>query len=404
MAGIYYNPEVWNWGGKLAEGGLAGMAFAKGMQDVQSNKRKMDMEKRIDAANAEIGDLYKEAQGKLQGMPKIEAIPENANEGITSMAKSPALAEQSVAGGTEEGTGLARAAQLKDVEGNKAKREQAVQAKTEIMADLSRKRHDIYLKHNLPELADKIRTQHVAEAAALGKNVSEKVAFNYLKKGPLADMMEGVTEKDFSKDGDKWHITFKDGNTYSYNEKTGETKIEEGTHAKEKEDKPPTTRDFQEGRSKVTKQWNPETKTWDELSRGPMDKPESGSKSEAKKEWTKGDVRQEYNNLNTYLNKAEADIAKRLEEEGEDTGLKAQLEKIRKIRTGLMKYRSDDMWSVSDPKSSERGKYPRNLQKIEDYLAGFGDQGEQKKDITQEKPTTGKKNRPDLNSYYKTGG
>ncbi|MCE5280667.1 MAG: hypothetical protein LLG93_01060, partial [Deltaproteobacteria bacterium] len=123
-----------------------------------------------------------------------------------------------------------------------------------------------------------------------------------------------------------------------------------------------------------------------------------GSKADAKKEWTKGDVRQEYNNLNGYLNKVESDLAKQIETEGESADLSEQLAKVRNIRKGLMKYRSDDEWSVSDENSSERGKYPRNLQKIADYLAGFGEQ-EKPKDITQMKPTakgsaTGKVRKP----------
>lgn len=404
---IFYDPRVHDYGSAIGEGFSRGLAGAAQMQQMAVTQKKLDMQQRIEAANAENAKALEEMQAQLKGMPTIEAISGDANAEVRG-ATSPAVAERFATGGAEEATGLARTAALKDVEGNKKQREELISKKTALIAGYDKTRYQNYIKHGLPELAEAIQERSVAMAAALGKNVGKKAGLNFLKAGPMGDMVAGVTEDDIEETKDHFEIKEwgpnRDGIVRA-NKKTGEVEvIREPTPKEEKEDKPPTTRDFQEGRSKVTKQWNPETKTWDELSRGPMDKPESGSKSEAKKEWTKGDVRQEYNNLNTYLNKAEADIANRLEEEGEDTGLKAQLEKIRKIRTGLMKYRSDDMWSVSDPKSSERGKYPRNLQKIEDYLAGFGDQGEQKKDITQEKPTTGKKNRPDLNSYYKTGG
>lgn len=374
MAGIFYNPDVWDWGGKAIQGGLAGMAMVKNAQDIQSGKRKMDMEKRIDAANAEIADLYKETQGKLQGMPKIEALPDNANEGITSMAKSPALAEQSVAGGTEEQAGLARAAQIKDVEGNKQRREQSVQAKTEIMADLSRKRHDIYLKHNLPELADKIRTQHVAEAAALGKNVSEKVAFSYLKKGPLADMMEGVTEKDFSKDGDKWHITFKDGNTYSYNEKTGETRIEEGTHEKtEKDTMGGSTglRHFKKGGFDITEEYDKETKTWKEKGRTPINAGGAGGAGGKDEKWTIPKIRQEWDKAESLIGKRIKEIQSELSLIGDEQGpdqkaaspLNTELDSLRKVQRNIPAYRDNDADAV------KRGHDPINYGKVARYIA-----------------------------------
>ena len=398
--GIYYNPDVWDWGGKLAQGGLAGMAMVKGAQEIQSNKRKMDMEKRIDAANTEIADLYKEAQGKMQGVPKIEAIPENANEGIISAAKSPALAEQSVQGGTEEATGLAQAAQLKDVEGNKAKREAAIQQRTDIAAELAKKRHDIYIKHQLPELADRLKTQHIAEAAALSKNVSKKAGLSFLQKGPLADYFEGVTEDDIQLKDRMVKIEHlgpnKDG-AGMFDLKTKQFEWVSQPSAKEEKEETEKSTEWGYGQRKILS--GPDKGKIVKVPTAPREG--RGAKDEAKKEWSKGDVRQEYNNLNTYLNKVETDLSKRIENEGESEGITVQLEKVRNIRQGLMKYRSDDEWSVSDANSSERGKYPRNLQKISDYLAGFG--VEQKKDITKEKPTVGKKNRPDLNSYY-TGG
>jgi len=49
-----------------------------------------------------------------------------------------------------------------------------------------------------------------------------------------------------------------------------------GGSIKLKEAKAPITKVFQEGRNKITKQWNPKKKTWEQVASGAMDKPGTG--------------------------------------------------------------------------------------------------------------------------------
>lgn len=352
MAGIYYDPEVWNWGGKAIQGGLAGLAAKGKMNEMALQQEQLDQVARAKKANEEIAQLYAEQQEAMKNAPPIGKRPELANS-EPPMDREP------------EEEGLAEAARVKDYETAKKEHDDAVQYRTDLAASTAKKRHDIYMKHQLPEMADKLAQQHILEAAAIGKNVGKKAGLSFLQKGPMGHMFEGMTLDDIDEDKDHFTATNFGPNhdgIMRLHKKTGEvTIVKEPTPKEETGEK---YIDWGYGQKKNVKTG--------EIHKVPV-KPDHESKANL---WDLNKVRQEYNTRRAHLAQQETSLKKQLEDYAEANGIrdydsipndnpaKIHLEAVRNVQKNLPMYQSNDEWLVSNKKGE-----PTNLYSMDKYLA-----------------------------------
>lgn len=389
-AGLYYDPSVHDWGSKVVQGGLAGLAAASGVQKYEAEKMKLDEAKKMQAVKDEIRKAHEEYMKEVK--PAAEVVS-GAEAGFEPTQAGAALAaEQGVAA---EGQGLA--GMLAQQQAAKAMEEQKAKpliAKAQFMT----KAKEIFEKHGMVDQAMALGNNYMKHVKEIGDVLGPKAALKELKTGMLKDQFEGVTENDISNKNGTWKVEAIGPNKDGIVTMSPDGKLEIVREPTPKEDKDmggvTGLRHFKEdtksGTFDVTEEYDKTTKTWKEKSRSRIkDTTATGSQKDEK--WTAGKVRQEYNNLNSWLKESENDILKQVEESGQTAEnmapeYKVRLEKIRNIRQNIMKYRSDDEWNVTE--SKEAGKYPRNLKLITDYLSGFGP-GEkpQEKDITKMTPT-----------------
>ena len=389
--GLFYDPSVHDYGSKAVAGGLAGLAMVQRGQDIQANKMKMDEAKKMQAVKDEIAAAYKSVEGDLkapeggmdptqQGMIAMDQRGAIQAEGVPTGQETPAIAERVAAEG-QKPQGLAGLlAEKQAAQATEERKSKPLIAKAQFMT----KAKEIFEKHGMVDQAMAIENNYIKHVGMIGHYVSKKAAFKELKQGMFKDSFQDMTEADIEDKGDHFMIEKVGPNNdgiVKFNKKEGTIEIIKEPTAKEETEK---SEAWGYGQRKILS--GPDK---GKIVGVPVAPTHEGGGAAKDEKWTAGKVRQEYNNLNSYLKESENDIIKQTEEAGETPETKARLEKIRNIRQNIMKYRSDDEWSVTE--SKEAGKYPRNLKNITDYLSGFGGGAAPKKDITEMKPSTGGK-------------
>lgn len=370
--GVFYDPSVHDWGSKVVQGGLAGMAMARNAQEYEAGNMKMDKAKKEEQAEAKVGEIYKELQEKLKAAPAIDEAFENKAAGMAPA--STALAEQAADPESKvmESGGLAGAAAEQENEKLKGKRIEAIKFSTDLMAEATNKRHQVYMEAGLSDKADALTQRHIAEAAALGKNVGKGAALSFLQKGPLAKMFIGNTEDDIEilKDRIKVDKVGKNNDGFvEYDYKTRELRVlKEPTVDEKKPEKATAYDDYRKG--KLAAGWS-EDKVAEGWAALQHPRAAGGGASGKEEKWTIPKIRAEWDKAESLIGKRIKEIQSELSVIGEERGpdqkaadpLNTELDSLRKVQRNIPAYRDNDADAVKN------GHGPINYGKVARYIA-----------------------------------
>ena len=364
MAHIYYDPQLTNWGGAIAEGITGGMNMALKskamMQGLEKDKIELDREKKEEAARTDIQKAYETFAKKMETAPPVpdeykpKPIPDPKLSEITqgSDARSPDTAIRQAV----HEVSLIKKAEDEAVKSNQKLRDDALAYRHQAKADLLSASHNAFIKHGFPEKAQALE-EHYLDSVTKLYRVSPKAALKAWNSSYLKDSYGELSEKDIKSDKEYDFMTIgknKDG-LIKFNKAQGTWSVE-----KEPKREAPKTREVQRGTQTVTEEWDEESGTWRVVGKGPKWKAGEGegdgSGSGKKVKWKASDVESFYDKLKKDITNPETGEAL--------PGWEGYLNNI-------PHYRTMDLKTVNSGKMKP-GETPMNIFNISNALGGGG--------------------------------